>query len=58
MYMSDVDRSRIAIHDRTQETDLSASDDAIPNRVAVDEIAIRSDSDRLWACVAIDRRAE
>jgi len=49
-----VERSRTAIHNWVQKTDLPATSDGFPNQIAVDETVIRIDYERYWPYAAVD----
>lgn len=46
--MLGVERSRTAIHNWVQKTDVQPSNDATPNQIAVDETVIQLNDERHW----------
>ena len=49
-----VDRSRVAVHNWVQKADLQPASGESPDRVAVDQKAIRINDDQYWLYVAVD----
>ncbi|MDL0123106.1 IS6 family transposase [Halobacterium salinarum] len=49
-----VERSRTAIHNWVQKTDVQPSSDAEPNHIAVDETVIQLNAERHWLYAAVD----
>jgi putative transposase len=49
-----VERSRTAIHNWVQKADLQPADDESPDRVALDQKAIRINDEQYWLYAAID----
>ncbi|WP_132061233.1 IS6 family transposase [Halorussus amylolyticus] len=49
-----VERSRTAIHNWVQKTDLQPTSDTIPNQIAVDETVIRVTGERCWLYAAVN----
>ena len=49
-----VDRSRVAVHNWVQKTDLQPADGESPDRVAVDQKAIRINDEQYWLYAAVD----
>ena len=49
-----VDRSRTAVHDWVQKADLQPSGGSSPDRVAVDQKAIRINTEQYWLYSAVD----
>ena len=49
-----VERSRKAVHDWVQKTDLQPANDASPDHIALDEPVIRINGQQFWLCAAVD----
>jgi putative transposase len=49
-----VDRSRAAVHNWVQKADLQPADGGNPDRVAVDQKAIRINDEQYWLYAAVD----
>jgi putative transposase len=49
-----VERSRTAIHNWVQKTDIQPTSDARPNHIAVDETVIQVNDQRHWLYAAVD----
>lgn len=49
-----VKRSRNAVHDWVQKTDLHPADDASPDHLALDETVIRINGQQFWLYAAVD----
>lgn len=49
-----VERSRTAIHNCVQKTDVQPSSDREPDRIAVDETVVQLNDERHWLCATVD----
>jgi putative transposase len=52
--VSGVERSRTAVYNWVQKTDLQPDDGRCPNHVAVDETVIRLNDEQYWLYAAVD----